>query len=316
MRVYIARRLVLFIPTILLVVLLVFGLMHIVPGDVIMVKLAESGNLSRDQISAFRHDLGLDRPLHLQFASWLGKVLRGNFGNSSFTDRSVLGEISKALPITVELALLAVFIATALGIPLGIYSALRQDTLGDYAGRVLSVGGLAIPSFWMATLVIIFPAIWWSYIPPIVYVPFLEDPFQNLQQFVVPALILGSHAWASLMRMTRSSFLEVLRQDYVRTAWAKGLRQRVIIMRHCLKNTLNPVVTLMGSLLGALLGGTVIIEQIFSLPGLGRLTYNAILQRDYTQLQGNILLIALGFLFVNLLVDLSYAWLDPRIRYR
>ena len=219
------------------------------------------------------------------------------------------------LPVTFELALLAIAISSLLAILVGVISAIRQDTPIDYIVRVMSIGGLSVPEFWIATLIIVFPAIWFNYLPPMRYTPIFVDPWANLQQFGIPAFTMGVRMSAGVMRMTRSQMLEVLRQDYIRTAWAKGLRERVVIYRHALKNALIPVITMMGTQFSSLMGGTVIVESIFSLPGVGRLMLDSIQVRDYTQLQGNVLFLAIVFLTMNLIVDLTYAWLDPRINY-
>jgi peptide/nickel transport system permease protein len=238
-----------------------------------------------------------------------------NPGDSIFTNEPIPVALRKAIPVTLELASLAIVLGLAIAIPVGVLSATRQDTVSDYAGRVVAVSGLSMPEFWLGTLVITFAAIWFQWIPPLGYVSFWESPGRNLQQFLVPAAILGFRLSAATMRMTRSTVLEVLREDYVRTAWAKGLAGRIVVYKHALKNALIPVVTIVGGQLGTLLAGTVVIETIFALPGMGRLTVEAILYRDYPIVQTNVMLVAATLVTLNLIVDLTYAWLDPRIRY-
>jgi len=315
MRDYIIKRVLLMVPVLFLVSLLVFTLIHLVPGDVVMSMVSDSGQFNPEYVEKIRHELGLDKPLYQQYLDWASGLLRGDFGRSLWTGEPVLQRILARLPITMEIAFLAMLISTAFAIIIGVISATRQDTLVDYIARLISIGGLSVPEFWIATLVVIYLAIVFGYSSPSGYTPPLEDPLGNLQQFGIPALIMGVRMSAGVMRMTRSTLLEVLRQDYIRTAWAKGLRESVVIYRHALKNALIPVITIMGTQFGNLLGGTVIIESIFMLPGVGRLMLESIQQRDYTQLQGNVLFISMAFLVINLLVDLSYAWLDPRIRY-
>jgi peptide/nickel transport system permease protein len=239
-----------------------------------------------------------------------------NPGDSIFTNEPIPVALKKAIPVTLELATLAMILGLAISIPVGVLSATRQDTAPDYAGRVVAVSGLSLPDFWLGTLVITFAAIWFQWIPPIGYVSFWESPWRNLQQFLLPAAVLGFRLSAATMRMTRSTVLEVLREDYVRTAWAKGLAGRIVVYKHALKNALIPVVTIVGGQLGTLLAGTVIVETIFALPGMGRLTVEAILFRDYPVVQTNVMLVAATLVTLNLLVDLTYAWLDPRIRYQ
>jgi peptide/nickel transport system permease protein len=300
------------VPVLLLVSLLVFVIIRVIPGDVVTLKMQEGGESA--EASAMRRQLGLDQPLPVQYVIWLGNAVQGNFGISLWTGRPVTHEIVAALPITLELALLAIVIAVTIAVPAGLFSAVLRDHPLDHVVRLSSVAGLAIPPFWLATLMIMLPAIFLGWAPPVGYVSPLADPATNLQQFILPALALGYFYSALSMRLTRSQALEVLRQDYVRTARAKGLLEQMVVVRHVLRNTLLPVITLAGAQLGVLLGGVVIIEQIFSLPGMGRLTLWAISVRDYPQLQANVLLIATTTVLLNLLVDLTYAWLDPRVR--
>ena len=310
---YLLRRLVLAIPVLVGVTLLAAGLIRLVPGDAVLVKLEEAGHVG--DLSAARHALGLDRSFPEQYLTWVAGVLRGDLGLSFITERPVLPSVLRALPVTVELAVLALVVAAFIGMPIGVISAVRRDRWPDHLGRLVSVAGLSMPSFWIGTLVLLYFSLWFHWIPPIVYVPLLEDPLKNIQQFAVPAIALGAHFSAVAMRMTRSALLDVLGQDYVRTAYAKGLRERAVLVRHALKNALIPVVTVLGVQFSHLLGGTVLIETIFSMPGLGRLTLDAIVQRDYPQLQGDVLAVGVMVIAVTLAVDLTYGWLNPRIRH-
>jgi peptide/nickel transport system permease protein len=313
---YVVRRLLLAIPVLLLSSLIVFGLMRVMPGDALTALMAESGNVGERELAKLRKDLGLDRPYYEQYLIWLGQMIRLDPGYSIFTNEPIAVALKKAVPVTLELAALAMILGLVIAVPIGVLSATRQDSTPDYVGRVVAVSGLSLPDFWLGTLVITFAAIWFRWIPPIGYVSFWESPWKNLQQFLLPAAVLGFRLSAATMRMTRSTVLEVLREDYVRTAWAKGLAGKIVVYKHALKNALIPVVTIVGGQLGVLLAGTVVIESIFALPGMGRLTVEAILYRDYPVVQTNVMLVAATLVTLNLLVDLTYAWLDPRIRYR
>lgn len=315
MRQYILRRVLMLFPVLLGVSFMVFVLLRLLPGDVVTIMMGETGNLSPEQADSLRTELGLNKPFVVQYAEWVWGILRGDWGVSAFSRQPVLNEMLRRLPVSAELALLSMIVSLSIAIPVGVIAAVRQDTPIDYVLRVLSVFGLSLPGFWVATMALLFMAFQFQWVPPLRYIPFFTDPWLNIQSFILPALTIGTAASASVMRMTRTTLLEVLRQDYVRTAWAKGLTERAVIFRHALKNALIPVVTIMGNQVGFLLGGSVIMEQIFVLPGLGRLTLESIYQRDYPQLQGNILFIATVFVTVNLIVDISYAWLDPRIRF-
>jgi peptide/nickel transport system permease protein len=312
---YVIRRLLLSVPVLLLSSLIVFGLMRVMPGDALTALMGESGNVSPKDLQKLRMDLGLDRPYHEQYAIWVWQMVSLNPGLSIFTGEPIPVALKKAIPVTLELATLAIILGLSIAIPVGVLSATRQDTIADYAGRVVAVSGLSMPEFWIGTLVITFAAIWFHWIPPIGYVSLWDSPWKNLQQFLVPAAILGFRLSAATMRMTRSTVLEVLREDYVRTAWAKGLAGKIVVYKHALKNALIPVVTIVGGQLGTLLAGTVVVETIFALPGMGRLTVEAILYRDYPIVQTNVMLVAATLVTLNLVVDLTYAWLDPRIRY-
>src|SRR5215468_6491775 len=305
---YVIRRLLLAFPVLALSSLIVFGLMRVMPGDALIALMGESGNVGEKELAKLRKELGLDKPYHEQYLIWLWQMVSLNPGDSIFTNEPI--------PVTLELAGLALIFGLVIAVPIGVLSATRQDKPADYVGRVVAVSGLSIPDFWLGTLVITFAAIWVHWIPPIGYVSFWESPSRNLQQFLLPAAVLGFRLSAATMRMTRSTVLETLREDYVRTAWAKGLAGRIVVYKHALKNALIPVVTIIGGQLGVLLAGTVVVEQIFALPGMGRLTVEAILYRDYPVVQTNVMLVATTLVTLNLLVDLTYAWLDPRIRYQ
>jgi peptide/nickel transport system permease protein len=290
--------------------------MRVMPGDALVALMGESGNVGAKELAKLRKDLGLDRPYHEQYLLWVWQMVSFNPGHSIFTNEPIPVALKKAIPVTLELAALAMVLGIAIAIPIGVLSATRQDTAPDYAGRVVAVSGLSIPDFWLGTLVITFAAIWFRWIPPIGYASLWDDPLRNLQQFLLPAAVLGYRLSAATMRMTRSTVLEVLKEDYVRTAWAKGLAGRIVVYKHALKNALIPVVTIVGGQLGVLLAGTFVVETIFALPGMGRLTVEAILYRDYPVVQTNLMLVAGTLVTLNLLVDLTYAWLDPRIRYQ
>ena len=312
---YIARRFLLAIPVLVMSSLIVFGLMRVMPGDALTVLMGESGNVGEKEMAKLRKDLGLDKPYYQQYLLWVWQMVSLNPGDSIFTNEPIPVALKKSIPVTLELATLALILGLVIAVPIGVLSATRQDTSSDYIGRVVAVSGLSLPDFWLGTLVITFAAIWFRWIPPIGYVSLWTDPWKNLQQFLLPAAVLGFRLSAATMRMTRSTVLEVLREDYVRTAWAKGLGGRIVVYKHALKNALIPVVTIVGGQLGTLLAGTVIVETIFALPGMGRLTVEAILYRDYPVVQTNVMLVAGTLVTLNLLVDMTYAWLDPRIRY-
>ena len=311
---YLVRRLLLAIPVLLVVSILIFGAVRIIPGDVCRLVL-QSPEVTQEQCDRVDRELGLDKPATTQYLNWLGGVLQGDFGKSNLTKRPVFGEIRHRMNATLELALLASAFALALAIPMGVYAALKQDKLPDYASRLVTIGWLSMPSFWVGTMLITFPAKWWGYAPPAGYVQLWEDPLKNLEQVYLAAISLGLALSATLARLMRSSMLEVLRQDYIRTARSKGLHERVILTKHALKNAMLPVVTLFGLQLGFLLGGTVVLESIFALPGLGTLLLDSVIRKDFTQLQGLVLFFSVVIIMINIAVDLSYAWFDPRIRY-
>jgi peptide/nickel transport system permease protein len=317
MQAYVIRRLLALVPTLFFASVIVFVTVRMIPGDVIDLMLSQNdisaGKLSRDQLVSA---LGLDRPMWEQYLRWIGGVLQGDFGNSLWQNAPVGEFLAARLPVTFELGLLAMIVALMVALPIGVYSAIRQDTAGDYLARSLSFLMLAVPAFWTGTMVMVLPSIWWGWSPEVKYVAFTEDPLQNLKQMIIPAVILGTALSAITMRLTRTQMLEVLRQDYIRTAWAKGLNSRTVIMRHALRNALIPVVTLVGLQAPLLIGGAVIVEQIFVIPGMGLLLLDAVNQRDYPIITGVFLIVGVAVMFINLFVDLSYGLLDPRVRYR
>jgi|DewCreStandDraft_2_1066082.scaffolds.fasta_scaffold00142_89 peptide/nickel transport system permease protein len=315
MTAYIVRRLFAALFVLLLMSFVVFRLVRWLPGDALLVKLGEAGRIPPDKMEAARKEMGIDRPFMVQYASWLSRAIRGDLGRSLIWDEGVATRLRKGVPITLELAILSSAVAITIALPIGILSAVKQDTLLDYIARVVAITGLAVPSFWLATVALLYLTLWFGWTPPLRYTPFFDDPITNLKTFILPSLILGFSLGASLTRMTRSTVLEVLRNDYVRTARAKGLQDRIVIARHVLKNALIPVVTIFGLQVTNLLGGSVIMESLFSFPGIGGVTLQAVSQRDYTQIQGNVLFLGTIALMMNVLVDISYAWLDPRIRY-
>ncbi len=317
MRAYIIRRLLLIIPTLLILSLIVFFSVRFIPGDVIDSMLGKTEFMVDVDREALERMLGLDVPAYAQYGRWLaGIVLRGSLGHSLVGSRETVEvKIVRRLPITLELGLLAILIGLLIALPVGIYSAIRQDTAADYAGRSLAVIGLATPNFWLGMMVMLYPSIWWGWSPPMKWIPFSEDPLENLGILIIPSLILGTAMAAATMRLTRTMMLEVLRQDYIRTAWSKGLKERIVIIRHTIKNALIPVVSLVGLQFPILIGGAVIMENIFNLPGLGRLMVNALTDRDYPLISGVNLFFATGVVLFNLLIDLIYPYLDPRVRY-
>jgi len=312
-RLYVLRRLAVAIPSLLIASLVVFTLPRLIPGDVVQLMLEEKA-YGKD-LDDLRAKLGLNRPIYVQYFEWTGRVLRGDLGESLWTKRPVAEELARRIPVTLELGVLALFFAVLIALPIGLLAAIRQDTIADYVARTIAILGLSVPGFWIATLVVLLPAIWWGWSPPIHYTEFMKDPSQHLLQFTIPAFILGLVSSATIMRLTRAQLLEVLRQDYVRTAWAKGLRERVVVLKHSFKNAVIPVITVLGLQVSAILGGTVIFESIFGLPGMGRFLFDAINQRDYPVIQGVNLLIVTVVVTMNLIVDACYALLDPRIRY-
>ena len=317
MRAHIIRRLLLTIPTLFILSILVFLSVSFIPGDVIDVMQSRMDGLGRVDREQLEQMLGLDQPVYVQYGRWLGDILlHGSLGRSLMGDWLVEEKILGRLPVTIELGVMAIVIGLLIALPVGIYSAIRQDTAVDYAGRSIAILGLATPNFWLALMVMIYPAIWWGWSPPMRLITFGEDPLGNLGMFLIPSLILGTYLAAATMRMTRTMMLEVLRQDYIRTAWSKGLKERVVVVRHAVKNVLIPVVTLIGLQLPILVGGAVIIENIFNLPGLGRLMLVALNDRDFPVVAGINLVFGTAVMGINLVIDLVYAVLDPRVRYQ
>jgi peptide/nickel transport system permease protein len=316
MRTYVARRVLQGLLVLWLVSLAIFSLVRILPGDAVIMQLDQAAAPSPETLARARQELGLERPFLAQYRTWITGVLHGDLGRSLITRRSVTSELGKRINLTSHLAVMSIIVAMLIALPIGVLSAVKQDTASDYLARFFAILGLSLPDFWLATVVITVLAIWVQWIPPVGFAPLWEDPARCLGQLLIPALIIGARLAAVSMRMTRSSLLEVLRQDYIRTARAKGARERAVIVRHAMKNAFIPVVTVIGQQFSVLLGGTVIVEFIFLQPGVGSLMLDAVLLRDYTLIQGAVLFFAAVIVATNLLVDLSYAWLDPRIRYR
>ncbi len=316
MRQYILKRLLLMIPTLFGVAVLVFLMLRVAPGDIVELKYAGTGAFApKEAIERERAQLGLDKPLWRQFISWIWGIVRFDFGNSMWTGRPITQEIAIRLELSLELAVMATLVAIFLSIPLGALAALKQDTWVDYLVRIFSIAGLAIPSFWLGIIIILGFLIFFKWLPPLTFTSFWVDPKANLMQLIWPALAVGYRYSAVATRMTRSAVLEVLREDYIRTARAKGLWEKVILVRHALKNALLPVITVIGLEFAFLIGGLVVTEQVFNLNGIGMLFVESISRRDYTMTQALVLLVSFVFIFVNFVVDLIYAWLDPRIRY-
>ena len=319
MRAYAIRRLALFVPTIILATMLVFTLFWIVPGDAAYMLLTggddDAGKVSLEQLDKLREELGLNRPIHIQYGVWLWDIMRGDLGTSIWYKIPVWDELESRFYVTIELAVMAIIMAMIAAIPLGVISAVKQDTWGDYSSRVFALIGIALPTFWLGILMVYGLAYIFNWLPPLGYAKIWADPWTNLQQLFFPALCLAFHDLAFTARVTRSSMLEVMREDYMRTARAKGLKEIVVVGRHALKNALLPVVTISGYQFGRMLGGVIIVESIFVVPGMGTLLIDSIIHRDFVVLQAIILLIAGVTLGINLFVDLLYGVLDPRIRY-
>ena len=326
MQTYIIRRLLLLIPTIWVASLLVFILMRLIPGDFADMIAAQNPFFQAEDAERVRQAMGLDEPILVQYGRYMGVmadhegafsgILQGSIGRSLWSKEPVTKVILDRLAVTVELGFFALTIALLIALPIGTYSAIRQETLGDYAGRSFAILAIAIPNFWLGTMIVVFPSIWWGWSPAIMLIRFMEDPLGNLEQFLIPALVLGVFLSGMTMRMTRTMMLEVLRQDYIRTAWAKGLKERVVILRHALKNALIPVITVVGYLIPYIVGGSVIVEQIFGIPGMSMQFLQAVEDRDYPVVSGIMLFVGGVVLLSNLVTDLAYAYLDPRIRYR
>jgi peptide/nickel transport system permease protein len=315
MRQYVLRRLALAVPTLMLVSVIVFAIMRLMPGDVV-IRMVE-GHAYAPTLAALRAELGLDRPAWVQYVDWIGGiVLRGDFGNSFWTRQPIWDEFIRRFPVTLELAALTILSSVVIGILVGIVSAIRQDSAADYIGRVFAILALSVPYFGLAVLVVVLPSIYFKWTPVWTYVPFTVNPLENLKIMLVPALVFGVTRAGPIMRIMRSALLDILRQDYIRTAWSKGLPERAIVLRHALKNALIPVVSLIGLQTPLYIGGSVIIEAIFRLPGVGLFFFEALTRLDYPVVQSVNLIVAAMVVGLNLVIDLSYAFLDPRIRYR
>lgn len=312
---YIIRRLLLIIPTLFLVTLMVFSMVRLIPGSVVDMML-EQYQYGKD-VTELNQKLGLDKPIITQYFYWLAKLARGDLGESLWTKRSATEELKTRFPVTLELSLISIFFSLIIALPVGILAAIRQDSWMDYLSRSFTIGALSIPSFWLATLFLVLPSIWFKIAPPIgSYMSFSANPWGHISQFLFPAFAMGLAQSGVIMRMTRAMILEVLRQDYVRTAWAKGLSEKVVVFRHTLKNALIPIVDVIGIQMPFYFGGTIIMEYIFGLPGMGSFAFEAISKRDYPMIQAITLFLAILIVFTNLIVDLSYGYLDPRIKYK
>ena len=317
MRAYFIRRILLIIPTVILASIMVFLVIRLIPGDLVDLMEAQHLMLSEMTREDIEHELGLDVPMHIQYIRWISDIiLHGDLGDSLWMKTPVIREIAQRFPITLELGIMALTISLLIALPIGVYSAIRQDTWGDYIARSFSIGAIAIPSFWIGTMIIVLPSLWFGWSPPIKVIPITKDFLGNLEMFIIPAAVMGMALSGVVMRMPRTMMLEVLRKDYIRTAWAKGLRERVVVIRHALKNALIPVITIVGLQVPYLIGSAVIIEQVFGLPGIARLIWFSIIQRDYTMVSAIMLVMAVIVLLINLAVDLAYGFLDPKIRYK
>jgi peptide/nickel transport system permease protein len=310
---YTIRRLLAMVPTFLIVSIAIFMMIRLIPGDVVDIMI-ENYNYADDK-AHLRAQLGLDQPIPVQYARWMGDVMRGDFGTSLWTGRSIGAEMRWRLPLTFQLGMVSIALTVLIAIPIGVLAAVKQDTIADYTFRSFAVLHLSLPDFWIATMIIVLPALWWRVNVQTGWVPFMDNPVDSMRAIMIPALILGISRSASVMRMTRAMMLEVMRQDYIRTARSKGLSGLPVIYRHALRNALIPVVTVLGLQVPAILGGSIIMESIFNLPGTGRFMLNAIQERDYPLIQATTLVFAIIVMFTNLFVDLLYGLLDPRIRY-
>ncbi len=329
MRAYLIRRTLLIIPTLLLVTIIVFMLVRFIPGDVLDMMVSEwvtEGSTDIQDVEGLRKALGLDVSIPVQYGRWLGilpqetgefsGMFQGNLGHSLWDNEPVIDIFKSRLPVSIELGILSMLIGWSIALPIGIFMATRQDSLLDYSGRIFAIVMLSIPGFWLMTMVIVYPSIWWGTMPNIVYIPITENLLENLKQFLLPAFLTGAATSALTIRLTRTMMLEVLRQDYIRTAWAKGLSERTVLMKHAVKNAFIPIITVVGAQIPAILAGQIVTEQIFALPGIGRAFLEALNQRDYPIISAINTMIATAVLVMNVVVDIAYAWMDPRIRYR
>ena len=317
MRQYTAKRIGLFIPTVLLVTVIVFVVMRWIPGDPALAILEDEGggSYTQEDLARMRHEIGTDRPLVVQYVKWMSGVVRGDFGNSLWFKSPVMGELKDRLPVTAELAVMAIIMAMVVAIPLGVMSAIKPDSWLDLTARLTTLMGIALPTFFTGILLMLFLVWRFHWLPPLGYETLWEDPLKNLQQMIFPALALAFYDMSFIARVTRSAMMEILREDYMRTARSKGLTERVVLARHGLKNAFLPVLTMSGWQFGRLFGGTIIIETIFLVPGIGRILIESIGHRDYVLIQAVIVIIGISIVTINLLIDLAYGWLDPRIRY-
>lgn len=316
MQAYIVRRLLTAAVGLVGLSILIFLLLRVAPGDAAVMLLGEDVSAKPERLAELRRQLGVDRPIPIQYASWLRDLVGGDLGTSLFSGRKITEELANRLPVSLELTILSMSLGLFISLPIGVYAATSPESVPDQILRLLSVIGLAIPNFWLGTIVMVFGARWFGWIPPVGYTSVFDDPLRNLEQFLVPSVIIATAVAASQVRLMRSTMLEVLGNDYIRTARAKGLKERVVVSRHALKNAMIPVLTLFAAQFGAVITGIVIIENIFNLPGIGRFVLDSINQRDYPMVQGIILLIGTWVVLLNLATDLAYGWFDPRIRYR
>lgn len=317
MREYAAKRIGLFIPTVLLITIIVFVVMRLVPGDPALAILEGDGGgiYTQQDLDNLRAELGTDRPIVVQYVDWMGGVLRGDFGDSLWFRSPVMVELGRRIPVTVELAVLSTILAMLIAVPFGVLSAIKPDSMLDYGARSFTLIGIAIPQFFAAIILILFLVKTFGWLPPLGYAKVWDDPGTNLQQMIFPALALAFYEMAFIARVTRSAMMEILREDYMRTARAKGLTEWIVVLHHGLKNAFLPILTISGWQFGRLFGGTVIIETIFLIPGIGRILIESIFHRDFPMIQAIIVIVGLFIVTINLLVDLLYGWLDPRIRY-
>jgi len=311
---YIFRRLLYGGIVLFIMVIFIFVVMRAIPGDVVMLQLADASNVSEEQIAALKTELGLDKSIAGQFMDWLKGVFQGDFGQSLWSSRSVSEMIAARLPVTLELTFLSSIIAILIGIPIGVISAVKHNTMTDHLLRIVSIGGISIPNFWIGLVVLLFLSLVFNWIPPLGYQSFTANPIVNMQQMFLPAFCLAITLCASIVRMTRSSILEIMHSDFIRTVRSKGVKESIVVYKHSLRNSLISVITIIGLQIGTLLGGAVVIESIFSLPGLGNLIFESVNSRDYPVVQASVLIFGAMFLLVNLLVDITYGWIDPRIR--
>lgn len=316
MRQYAAKRIGLFIPTVLLVTVIVFVVMRLIPGDPALAILsADDAAYTEQELQELRVQLGTDRPIVVQYFDWMSGLLRGDFGTSFWWNGPVMDRLGERIPVTIELAILGIALAVVCAVPLGVISAIKPDSLIDYVSRIFTLVGISIPTFFSGILLTLVLIRAFGWLPPLGYENIWDDPWANIKQMMLPALALGFYDMAFIARVTRSSMMEILREDYMRTARSKGLRERIVLSRHGLKNAVLPILTISGWQFGRLFGGTVIIERIFLIPGIGQLLIDAVFQRDFPTIQAIIVIVAVSIVVINLLVDLLYGWLDPRIRY-